>query len=462
MDWQFPTVFGDADGTTDFGIARSQCQAVWIGATNTFVQYGGPYEDIETTTGYLGIGWPGFFPQPSFTIPEINFLYVSIDSLGKGFATVSGGGFVKTVDNGLSWNIAQNIAENDFHGYSTDIYTIDSYNAFAVGWSGNLIRTINGGVDWNSTNIDTNLEKLHSIVHPANKVYVVCGDYGTILRSTDDATTWKPSTVSTTAFLEAVAFSSASTGIAVGAGGTILRTTDQGVTWSDVPNPLTNSQISYHRLTGFPSGTYYATTDSSGLFTSTDQGQNWHAMPNAPQTIGMGFYNERIGVIAEKGWTSRADDRANDTARIAFTTDGFASKPTEFNIPIINNNRMAFHFLDSNSFLCFASDGFVVRVDMSPSGVQVTDLSTQTSPIQAFPNPSASHSTTIEYDLDRSGETKIELLNELGERVQTLFAGNEEIGHHTQQVKIGQGRHGTYFVRVLSGTQGKTLSIIVE
>ena len=429
---------GDADGGIDQIAWRYDCGT----SSDSTIQAGGAFESLFMNNHPLG------------TVFQ-NFLFASFDSAGTGYASGTGGTFLKTTDNGYSWSTTFNNTDDK----ATDIYTFDETHAFAVGWAGSLFRTSNGGTVWDTSIIDPNYDRLHSIAHPANNIFVVCGDYGTMLRSTDNSLTWQPITVFTTEFLEALAFSTPEIGVSVGTSGTILRTTDQGLTWSDVKNPLTGTSTSYRHVAAFPSGIYYATTDSAGLYRSTDEGQNWSAVTAVPQTLAMSFYNERIGVIAETAWSSAI---VNDTMRFAFTRDGFATKPTRFNIPIVNNSRMTFHFLDSNSFLCFGSDGFVVKVDMSQSGVQTTNLTPQISPIQAFPNPSSSHVATIEYNLDRSGQTMIELLDELGERVQTVFEGEQERGHYTQQIKISQGLHGAFFVRVLSGSHVEMLPIVVE
>jgi hypothetical protein len=100
---------------------------------------------------------------------------------------------------------------------------------------------------------------------------------------------------------------------------------------------------------------------------------------------------------------------------------------------------------------------------MSQGGASVTQLSSpQTLPIELFPNPSNTHSTTIEYDLGNSGMTTIELWSTLGEKVQTLFIGNEEEGHHSQPLKISPELHGSFFVKVFSETESKTLPIVLE
>ncbi len=225
-------------------------------------------------------------------------------------------------------------------------------------------------------------------------------------------------------------------------------------------NQLTGTDYAFRQLAAFSNGTYYATTDSAGLWRSPDEGQNWIQVSNMPNTISEGFYNENIGVVAESAWSSAIVD---DTMRFAFTRDGFATKPIEWTMPIVSNNRMVFHFLDSNTFLCFGSDGFVVEVDMAQGGASVTQLSTpQIMQLEAFPNPSATHSTTVAYNLDNSGSTTIELWSVLGEKVQTLYMGNEEAGHHSQMLTFSPELHGAFFIKLVAGTTEQTLPIVVE
>src|SRR6476646_2256548 len=57
------------------------------------------------------------------------------------------------------------------------------------------------------------------------------GDYGTIVRTTDDGNNWTIQSSGTTQTLWAVSFTDSSNGTTVGEVGTILRTTDGGSTW---------------------------------------------------------------------------------------------------------------------------------------------------------------------------------------------------------------------------------------
>ncbi len=454
--FSFNFLAGDADGGRDLLAFRVLCADYF--SVNRRMDFGGSFEQsfhcsFPTDSTLILYAQPGF---------RENFLFASIDSMGFGYATCTGGFFLKTTDNGFSWGIVR-VNDTSFAYRSfdaTDIHTIDSNHAFAVGWSGNLFRTTNGGITWDSSNIDNNLERLQGISYPAKGVAVVVGDFGAILRSTNDGASWNYISQSITeSFLEAVAFSSPEIGVAVGTSAEILRTADQGVTWTEINNPLTGQNVSFREIAAFPDGTYYTTTDSMGLWRSIDQGENWNRVIAIPNTISLGFYDENTAVVAEKTWSSAI---VPDTMLLAFTRNGFATK-TEFNIPIINNNRIVFHFIDSNTFLCFGSDGFVVKVEMSQGGASVTELSSsQTSPVQAFPNPCVTHSVTIEYDLDNSGTTAVELWNTLGEKVQALFTANELAGHHSQVLKIDPELHGAFFVKVISGTEAKMLPISIE
>lgn len=456
-----PGSSGDADGDFDRLSWRMLCGSVWNGSPKTTVVFAGARQAIWQSSDSLNGGWG--FVTDSLTFSQ--FLSISFDSIGNGFAICNGGTALTSTDNGFIWKVYYPLlfqtTTSSIPSQPTDIHTIDSNNAIAVGWAGIVYRTSDGGITWDSTQIDPSLDNLHSIASPAKSVYLVCGDYGTMFRSTDGGQTWSTPNISSTAFLQTVAFSTSSIGVTAGSSGTILRTTNQGITWTNVPNPLTGSSTSYKKLQAFPNGTYYATTDSSGLFRSTDQGQNWSVVAAVKRTMGMGFYNERIGVVAEYGWCDSLH-LVRDTARFAFSNDGFTSPPLEFNVPILNNNRMPFHFLDSNSFLCYGLQGDIVKVDMSKSGVHITKLSPASTTLHAYPNPSGSRSRTFEYDLDHSGLMSIELWNVRGERVQTLFEGIQEIGHHTQHMNISQSLHGTFFVRLLSGSQAETVSIVVE
>jgi photosystem II stability/assembly factor-like uncharacterized protein len=115
---------------------------------------------------------------------------------------------------------------------------------------------------------------------------VAVGASGLILRTIDGGDTWTVQPSSTTTNLYSVAFSDFKTGLAVGYGGTLLRTADGGVTWSAVPSGVTGSLCSVVLSAGgvgliagmtgadFCDGAFIARYGGITL-RSTDAGKTW-------------------------------------------------------------------------------------------------------------------------------------------------------------------------------------------
>ena len=160
----------------------------------------------------------------------------------------------------------------------------------------------------------------------------------------------------------------------------------------------------------------------------------------------MRFYNEKIGVIATRGWAS---ELVNDTMSFAFTRDGFATPPLEFTIPMVNNNRMVFHFLDSDSFLCLGSDGFVVKVDMSQGGSSVMRVTDPDLDFQIYPNP-ATDEIHVKYSTNSAGTVAIELWDEAGKKTKSLSSSIELAGTHSHSFPLPKDLHGTFFLHLTS------------
>jgi photosystem II stability/assembly factor-like uncharacterized protein len=75
-------------------------------------------------------------------------------------------------------------------------------------------------------------EWLFGVTYTDANTGTAVGRSGTILRTTDGGTTWVSQTSGTSNNLFGVSFTDANTGTAVGFNGTILRTTDGGATWA--------------------------------------------------------------------------------------------------------------------------------------------------------------------------------------------------------------------------------------
>ena len=106
----------------------------------------------------------------------------------------------------------------------------DANTGTAVGGSGTILRTTNGGIDWilQTSGTQSNLWGVSFI--DAN-IGTAVGEWGTILRTTNGGATWTSQSSGTTEWLTDVSFTDENNGTAVGYYGTILRTTNGGTDW---------------------------------------------------------------------------------------------------------------------------------------------------------------------------------------------------------------------------------------
>jgi len=111
-----------------------------------------------------------------------------------------------------------------------DVSFTDANTGTAVGASGTIVRTTNGGTNWTSQWFVIT-DYFSDVSFTDENTGTVVGYSGTILRTTNGGTNWSSQTSGTTYQLTGVYFTDANTGTAVGEGGTILRTTNGGVTF---------------------------------------------------------------------------------------------------------------------------------------------------------------------------------------------------------------------------------------
>lgn len=115
----------------------------------------------------------------------------------------------------------------------------------------------------------------------AGDALVAVGDYGTVVRSTDNGKSWQQAEVPVSSLLTAVHFADARRGWAVGHGGVVLTTTDGGANWTlqqvldDKPVLLSVYFASAER--GYAVGAY------GTAWRTEDGGKNWE-----PMSVGQG------------------------------------------------------------------------------------------------------------------------------------------------------------------------------
>ncbi len=161
----------------------------------------------------------------------------------------------------------------------------------------------------------------------AGAALVAVGDYGTIIRSTDDGKTWQQARVPVASPLTSVHFVNERSGWAVGHGGVILASVDGGATWQvqkvlDERPVLLSVHFADERR-GYAVGAYGA------AFRSDDGGATWE-----PMAVGEGndgdmhlnhLFSTRGGALfiaAEAGLAFRSDDRGESWTKLETDVSG--------------------------------------------------------------------------------------------------------------------------------------------
>lgn len=143
------------------------------------------------------------------------------------WAVGDSGRVLRTLDGGSTW------ASSPVGTASLRAVTQQGLTVFIAGDGGLVWRSTDNGGSFASTALPGGM-RLHGVAAPSSSNAVVVGDGGAIFRSTDGGGNWAAVTSGTGNNLRAVAFSSASDGWAVGQNGTVLHTTDGGGSWSPV------------------------------------------------------------------------------------------------------------------------------------------------------------------------------------------------------------------------------------
>jgi photosystem II stability/assembly factor-like uncharacterized protein len=185
-----------------------------------------------------------------------------------------------------------------------------------AGDAGTVLRSTNNGVTWTVSQPETSGSDIYETTFVNENVGYFCTTNGSIMKTTNGGITWEYLNSGTTASLWYLDFLNADTGLVVGASSNILRTTNGGTTWT--PFNLSTSTTLYKVHFVNASTAYIGTLSATvgRLLKTTDCGQTWNNVTSytgTGTTRGVFFYN------ADTGWVT------NSSYQIFRTTDGGAT-----------------------------------------------------------------------------------------------------------------------------------------
>ena len=168
----------------------------------------------------------------------------------------------------------------------------------AVGDTGTIVKTTDGGSHWNLISSIT-LNRLYSVQFPSTNIGYAAGVDGTLIKTTDGGDNWIMKTQAIADTLRCVWFTDDNTGYVVSRNGALLKTTDGGNIWQSKPSGITQNLNAIRFAT---ENLGYAAGNDNKLLRTTDAGETWIIqITNSFQGNYKGIYIDNFGLVTIVG-----------------------------------------------------------------------------------------------------------------------------------------------------------------
>ncbi len=358
-----------------------------------------------------------------------------------GFAVGDSGTILKSIDGGENWSIIN----SGISAMLNSVFFINQNIGYIVGNYGTLLKTTNAGENWTpvSSGTSSNLLAIH---FPTEDIgYAVGGDViepGLILKTTDGGENWTSSTWDVNTMLMAVYFINADTGFAVGQKvfmnfrGIILKTLNGGAHWEIVFScgsdyGILSSICFTDENNGFVAGQKNYT---GYLVKTTNGGTTWTGNNvNIAQGLHFGhFPNSNIGYAV--------GNDSNMNRIILKTTNGGNDWSLQYTGGPYGLGLSCVHFLNESTGFVMGSKGLILKTtNGGTTGINESEAIQNT--ITIFPNPVKDRITLSSPFV--TNNIQFSVFNVSGEKViERQLTDNET------QLDISALPQGVYFVRV--------------
>jgi len=178
---------------------------------------------------------------------------------------------------------------------------INTQTGFAVGMSGMVVRSTNGGIDWDVIRKNTN-EEINSLFIIDSNTFIAVGSPGLVLRSSDSGNNWGENYIAMNDINE-VFFINQNTGFITGTN-TVMKTSNGGINWFSPAGDLSKVVTGIYFVndnTGWISANYFAQYYFySEILKTTNGGINWgiqyhNQVSTNSQTRALFFINQFTG-----------------------------------------------------------------------------------------------------------------------------------------------------------------------
>lgn len=178
------------------------------------------------------------------------------------------------------------------------VTTPDGVNLIAVGNSGKLYRSANGGTTW--TSIPNGSVNMNSVSSFGNDVWIAANG-GAVYKTQKTISPLTLYSAGTSENLKSIVFVSSGTGFACGTNGTVVKSTDGGLTWFSSNSGIGSVQLNSISFSDANNG--IAVGNGGVMYTTVNGGSTWGSVSSGTtrNLLKAKYFADGIAVAGEYG-----------------------------------------------------------------------------------------------------------------------------------------------------------------
>jgi photosystem II stability/assembly factor-like uncharacterized protein len=367
---------------------------------------------------------------------------IHFTSVDVGWSVGSSGCIMKTINGGNDWDLSYSLPYQ--YGLNS-VFFLNEFDGFIAGNNqdtGFIFKSGDGGVSWEKCYVFPDPEVyFNQVLFTDNQNGWAIGRKGVLLRTNNGGDNWEVVDIPTSQTLTSIFFIDDFTGWIVGANGVVLNSIDGGMNW-DIE--YFTSQPYLHCIFFLDEEIGWIGAESGYIYKTIDGGENWNLSYS-----GMTYYGiESIYFSNDmEGWAIGLHGRY-----IAYSDDGGDSWSEQID-PVQHGLLTMYFFDDTHAWIggdfgsiLFSNNGGLVNVPRNRDYIDKNE-------IQLFPNPVTTQLTIEIEGVTEDGEFSV--YNIAGQIIKTGKITNSET-----TIDIGSFKAGLYIVKVGNATFAQSKKFI--
>jgi photosystem II stability/assembly factor-like uncharacterized protein len=400
------------------------------------------------STNTLSMAQEGWFSvSAGYEYTHVACSFIDADT---GWVIKEANGVIKTINGGNEWE-DQYINYQDKPG---DIQFIDGNTGWMCGWNKSMFKTIDGGEHWQlileNNSPDYSFSYITSICFlDKNLGYCAGYQYKTtsssyesiLMKSVDGGEGWTPQTAGSHDYIFAsIFFINENIGWVCGYSGKIFKTVNGGTNWIEQDS---HTDLDLHSIFFINMQKGWAVGQEGIILVTSDGGDTWitQTSPTSSKLSEVQFLNENIGYACGSDNT------------ILKTLEG----GTDWHQQNSGSDAMFSDivFLSPDTGYCVGWEGTILKTVNGGVGTNSIEISDMKLPkkvrlYQNHPNP-FNPSTKIKFTLHKSEFVELKVFNILGKEVTTLVSNKLNQGNHTYTFDSKNLASGIYYYQLVAG-----------